>query len=59
MEYKIWLVNFGWYSSETFSDLSKAIEYGISKCFEFRVDQGSKYICSWTFFGGVRYFEEV
>lgn len=46
--YKVFWINFGYHSLETFAILDQAIEYGKSKGFEFRIDQDSKIIYSWS-----------
>jgi hypothetical protein len=59
-KFKIFFINFGYYSQEDFSDLESAISYGKSKGFEFSVweffnDATGLMCASWSVFGGTRY----
>lgn len=57
-EYRVWLINFGWYLEESFNDLDSAIFYGKSKGYDFRVDRDETPICAWSIIGGLRYFSK-
>lgn len=52
--FKIWFVNFQYYSSETFDTLIDAVVYGKYQGFEFRVDRNDKPVYAWSPIGGGR-----
>ncbi len=54
--FRIYWINFGYYASQEFETAEQAITYGKEKFFEFRVEQDNVIICSWSLFGGLRYW---
>lgn len=54
--YKIWLVNFSYYSQHEFDNLQDAIVWAKDTSLDCRIDKEGKYICSVSYFGGTRYY---
>ena len=58
MKYRIWLVNFGWYSQHEFATEAEALEYAKGTSFECRIDLGDKPVGFYSYFGGYRRYQE-
>lgn len=56
--YKIWLVNFSYYSEKQFDNLEDAVKWVKETTFDCRIDKGSESICSVSYFGGTRYYSK-
>ena len=54
--YRIWLVNFEWYSQHEFATEAEAIEYAKSTSFECRIDKDNTPVGFWSYFGGYRVY---
>lgn len=54
--YRVFWINFGYYSQDEFTTLDAAIAHGKSKCFEFQVthDCDESVFVSWSPIGGLR-----
>jgi hypothetical protein len=62
MKYRVFWINFGWFSQDQFNTFEEAVAYGKSKAMEFNVyDPLNSIVASWTTFGGLkdRRFREV
>lgn len=62
--FRVFWINSGYFSQESFADIESAISYGKSKGFEFTVweylpnEFDSILVASWSIFGGTRYYGE-
>jgi len=56
--FRIYFTNLEWHSQETFNDIQEALDYGISKGFDFRVESsdGIDIICAWSIISGTRWY---
>ena len=55
--YRIYYINFDYYSAEEFTSFGAALDYGKSKSFEFRIDaEDGTPLASWSPIGGFREF---
>jgi hypothetical protein len=54
-KFRVYYINFDYYSQEEFESIEDAVAYGKTKCFEFRVDDPSgNPVCAWSPIGGLR-----
>ena len=54
--FKIWLVNFSYYSQNEFDNLEDAVAWAKDTSFDCRIDKDGNPICSVSYFHGVRYY---
>ncbi len=57
--YRIWFINFGYFSNSLFASKEQAIEAGKRACFEFAIHEFEtsaigKVVCSWSPIGGLK-----
>jgi hypothetical protein len=54
--YKIYFINFQYYSNKTADSLAEAIKIGKEAGFEFAVHFNNEIVAAWSVFGGTQYY---
>lgn len=56
--YRIYFINFGWYSQGRYTTFNQALEATRGYCFDARIELGQMICATWDYFGGLKYTEE-
>lgn len=60
MKYRIYLINFGWYSQHEFNNFEDALNKAKDMSYESRIEYGNSdmFCASWSPVSGTQYFQE-